>query len=104
MKKIVQIILISLATSFVVLNNVVFQYMEKKNGLAFVDQNDEDNEKSEKSNAIEENQQTKEFCHQHNFIVLTADQKGSKSFCLLLQHNQLPTILLDVELLPPNFS
>jgi hypothetical protein len=103
-KKYLQILLISFATFFVVANNIVLQYNDHLSKMQCADQTDDEDAKSEKTSALDENEQTKAFCHLHSFSTFSSTQITTKTSYLNCHNNQLPSIALDVELLPPNFS
>jgi hypothetical protein len=99
MKRFFQILLISFATLLLVANNVVLQYQEKYSIEAFEDQDDEEESKSEKTGSEEK---IKEFINLSNSPVFTYKEIANKLVFILINEDQLPSISLDVELLPPN--
>jgi predicted DNA binding CopG/RHH family protein len=101
MKKFLQILIISFATLVLVANNVVFQYEEKTSIVAFDDQDDNEESKSEKNDT---EQKVKDFLNIINSTTFTYKFTATKTSFFLFDNNQLPSILLDVELLPPNLS
>jgi hypothetical protein len=100
MKTFIQILLISFATLTLVANNVVFQYIEKSSLVAFDDQ-DEEEGKSEKNNSEEK---VKEYFSSVFNTTIQSFIVNSKANYLITNTNKLPSISMDVELLPPNFS
>lgn len=100
MKQFLQILFISFATLVLVANNVVLQYVEKSSITAFDKQDDEES-KSEKNDG-EEN--VKEYFNVTNGPVFAYKAIENKPFFIIMNEDQLPSISLDVELLPPNFS
>jgi hypothetical protein len=101
MKKFLQIVIISFATLVLVANNVVIQYLEKASIVAFDDQDDNEESKSEKNDT---EQKVKDFLNIINNTTLTYKLVATKTSFFLFDNNQLPSISLDVELLPPNLS
>jgi hypothetical protein len=100
MKRFIQILLISLSTLILVANNVVLQYVEKYSIVTFEDQDGEEG-KTDKNNSEEK---AKEY---FNSIFTTTIQNSPVNLSanyLTTNNNQLPSISIDVELLPPNFS
>jgi hypothetical protein len=83
-----------------VANNMVLQYVGKAN-IEFVDDQDDEESKSEKN---DEQQKVKEFLSLVGNPVFQYKTALSKSRFVQFDINLLPSILLDVELLPPNFS
>ncbi len=100
MKRFIQILLISLSTLILVANNVVLQYVEKYSIVTFDDQDGEEG-KTDKNNSEEK---AKEY---FNSIFTTTIQNSAVNLSanyLTTNNNRLPSISIDVELLPPNFS
>ncbi len=100
MRNFIQILLISLATFILVANNVVLQYVEKYSIVAFEDQDGEEG-KTDKNNSEEKAKEyfSSIFTNSFNYSVSVI----TTSF-LIINNHQLPSISIDVELLPPNFS
>jgi hypothetical protein len=99
MKKFLQILLISFASLILVANNVVLQYIEKSAVVVFDDQDGEEG-KTEKNNSEEK---VKEY-FSLIFNTTTRYSAASLSANFLIKNiNRLPTISIDVEILPPNF-
>ena len=100
MKRFIQILLISLSTLILVANNVVFQYVEKTCIIAIDDQDGEEG-KTDKNDFEEK---AKEYV---NTIFANSPHHLSNianSSFLITHNDQLPSISIDVELLPPNLS
>jgi hypothetical protein len=98
MKHFLQILLISLATLILVANNVVFQYVEKYSIVAFEDQDGEEG-KTDKNNSEEK---AKEYFSSIYTNSIQYSVTNISTIFLITNNDQLPSIWLDVELLPPN--
>jgi hypothetical protein len=98
MRHFIQILLISLSTLILVANNTLFQYVEKSSILAFEDQDGEEG-KTEKNNSEEK---AKEYFSSVFFNTLPYSAINASTSFLIPNNNQLPSISLEVELLPPN--
>jgi hypothetical protein len=98
MKRFIQILLISLSTLILVANNIVFQYIEKSSIVAFDDQDGEEG-KTEKNNTEEK---AKEYLSSIFINSIQCSVINATISFLITNNDQLPSISLDVELLPPN--
>jgi hypothetical protein len=100
MKRFIQILLISLSTCILVANNTVFQYIEKSSIAAFEDQDGEEG-KTEKNSSEEK---AKEYFNSLFFNSPPYSGINTNASFLIIDNHQLPSISLDVELLPPNIG
>ncbi len=100
MKHFIKILLFSFATLILVANNVVIQYVENYSIVAFDDQDGEEG-KTEKNSSEEK---AKEY---FGSIFTASLQNSATNKCIsffIKNNDQLPSIALDVELLPPNIG
>jgi hypothetical protein len=100
MKPFFQILLISFTTFVLMANNVVLQYVEKSSIVAFDDQDSEEG-KTEKNNSEEK---VKDYFSSNFANSIQYSTANLTANYLFIYINQLPSISLEVELLPPNFS
>jgi hypothetical protein len=100
MKRFIQILLISLSTLILVANNIVFQYIEKSSIVAFDDQDGEEG-KTEKNNTEEK---AKEYLNSIFINSILYPATNYTTSFLITNNDQLPSIFLDVELLPPTLG
>ncbi len=98
MKRFIQILLITLSTLILVANNTVLQYVEKFSIAAFDDQDGEEG-KTDKNNSEEK---AKEYCSPIYSTTIRYSAINLGTNYLIANNNQLPSISIDVELLPPN--
>jgi hypothetical protein len=100
MKRFIQILLILLSTLILVANNTVLQYVENYSIAAFEDQDGEEG-KSEKNSSEEK---AKEYLSSIFTSSLNYSACNISTRFLIMDNNKLPSISIDVELLPPNVA
>jgi hypothetical protein len=100
MKKLLPILIISFATLVLVANNVILQYVEKSCVVAFDNQDDDEESKSEKNDEVQKVKEFLTISFNSSFQYKNSYQKNVFIFFI---NKQLPFVSIDVELLPPNF-